>query len=85
MGIVPIIVKNDFFSCANIFIPYLTELDYGDCSLMVERVVVDYNFLLERESSRSQRELSLASRMEDKIRKTRVRFSPFTLLKEVLK
>ncbi len=40
MGIVPIIVKKDFFSCANIFIPYSTELNYGDCSLMVERVVV---------------------------------------------
>ena len=60
MGVIPIIDKEDFFSCAfneNIFIPYSTKINYGDCSLMVERVVV--------------------------VRKTRVRFSPFTLLREV--
>ncbi len=56
MGVIPIINIEDFFSCANIFIPFIFSLNYGDCSLMAERVVV--------------------------VRKTRVRFSPFTLLKK---
>ena len=44
MGVVPIIVRKDFFSCADdsnkFFIPYSTKLNNGDCSLTVERVVV---------------------------------------------
>ena len=69
MGVIPIIIEGDFFSCAcgsnlllrvndsnkNIFIPSSTKLNYGDCSLMAERVVV--------------------------VRKTRVQFPPFTLKK----
>ena len=62
MGVIPITNRIcDFFSCADdsnkFFIPYLTELNYGDCSILVVRVVV--------------------------VRKKRVRFSPFTLLREV--
>ncbi len=43
--VIPIMKNINFFSCAyvsnkNIFIPYSTKLNYGGCSLMVERVVV---------------------------------------------
>lgn len=62
-GVVGIINREeDFSSCAYSKKPYklvLTEINYGDCSLMVEHVVV--------------------------VRKTRVQFSPFTLLYEVKK
>ena len=77
MGIIPIIVRKRFFSCAcedtylfpllnlpfklvlkadsnKFFIPYSTKLNYGDCSLTVERVVV--------------------------VRKTRVQLPSFTLM-----
>ena len=43
MGIIPITIKKDFFSCADSEKPYKlvsTELNNGGCSLMVERVVV---------------------------------------------
>ncbi len=67
MGVIPIINRRDFFSCAfvnkllfraNSKKPYKLDfslIKYGGCSLMAERVVV--------------------------VRKTRVRFPPFTLKK----
>jgi hypothetical protein len=71
--------SSSYFNSNNVFIPScIDNLNYGGCSLMVKRTVVDYNFLLEKESSRSQRKLELASQV-DKLRKTRVRFSPSTL------
>ncbi|PIN93427.1 hypothetical protein COU56_03665 [Candidatus Pacearchaeota archaeon CG10_big_fil_rev_8_21_14_0_10_31_9] len=62
----------------------------GGCSLTAKCAVVDNNFLLEKESSWSQRKLSLLQEKVGKVRETRVRLSPsafnnFLLKKKVLR
>ena len=84
MEIIPIIIKRDFFSCANIFIPFLIKLNNGGCSLMVERVVVASDFAklpITLDFERGQEEFTDLALCEiaSKIRKTRVRFSPSAL------
>ncbi len=87
MGIIPIIVKRDFFSCANPKKPYklgLYLIKYGGCSLMVERVVVASDFAklpITLDFERGQEEFTdfVLCEITGKIRKTRVRFSPSAL------
>ena len=93
MGVIPIIVKKDFFSCAfnqNIFIPYSTKINYGGCSLMVERVVVASDFAKLPDAldlERGQEEFTdfVLCEIASKIRKTRVRFSPSALKQRRMK
>ena len=84
MGVIPIIVKKDFSSCANIFIPNSIELNYGDCSTLVVRVVVASDFAklpVALDLERGQEEFTdfVLCGIASKIRKKRVRSSPFTL------
>ncbi len=81
--------RKDFLSCAysnqNVFILYSVLIKYGGCSLMVERVVVASDFAklpVAPNLERGQEEFTdfALCGIAGKIRKTRVRFPPFTFI-----
>ena len=73
-GVVPIINKNDFFSCANSEKPYKlgsSLIKYGGCSLVAERVVVVRKTRVRFspstlfEEKRMKNKLAIARRLDD--------------------